>query len=291
MTGKPLPRLPAGSCDCHVHVFGDPSVYPYDPARTYTPGPATLEQLLALHARLGIERMVIVHPSPYGADNRCTVDAVRALGGAARGVAVIDEATTDRALEAMHADGVRGVRVNLETSGHHDPDVAGKLLRRAAERVAPLGWHVQTFTNLPILSALADTIAALPTTLVVDHFGRARAALGPEQPGMNELLGLVKSGKVYVKLSAAYRMSEVPGYPDAADMASAFLEAGPDRMVWGSDWPHPGAASGTKPDANGITAFRQEDDDAAMARLIGWTKTPELLRAVLVDNPARLYDF
>jgi predicted TIM-barrel fold metal-dependent hydrolase len=291
MTGKPLPRLPKGACDCHVHVFGDPSVYPYDPARTYTPGPATLDQLLALHARLGIERMVIVHPSPYGADNRCTIDAVRALGAAARGVAVIDENTTDRELEIMHTDGVRGVRVNLETSGHTDPAVAGRLLRRAAERVAPLGWHVQTFTNLPILTALANTIAQLPTTLVVDHFGRARAALGPDQPGMNELLGLVKSGKVYVKLSAAYRMSEANDYADAADMASAFLEAGPDRMVWGTDWPHPGAAAGTKPDAQGITAFRQEDDERATARLIEWTKTPELLRAVLVDNPARLYDF
>jgi predicted TIM-barrel fold metal-dependent hydrolase len=231
---------------------------------------------------------VIVHPSPYGADNSCTVDAVRQLGDRARGVAVIDDATSEQELKDMHAAGIRGVRVNLESYGESDPAVAGRHLKKAAERVAPLGWHVQTFTNLSILAALHDTILALPTTLVVDHFGRPKAALGPDQPGFVELLALLRSGKVYVKISAPYRISQQPLYPDAAPIARAMIDANPDRIVWGTDWPHPGTA---KRDPAVIEPFRPEDNGEALNRLAGWTNNRSELQKILVDNPARLYQF
>ncbi len=194
--------------------------FPYSSKRLYTPGDASIDDLLALHRALHIDRVVIVHPSPYGADNACTVDAVRKLGDRARGVAVIDDTTSARMLADMHAAGIRGVRVNLESYGESDPAVAGRQLQQAAARVAPLGWHVQTYTNLAILAALHDTILALPTTLVVDHFGRPQAARGTAQPGFDALLALLRSGKVYVKISAPYRISLEPHYPDAAPIGA-----------------------------------------------------------------------
>ena len=154
--------------------------------------------------------------------------------------------------------------------------------------MAPLGWHVQTYTNLAILAALHDTILALPTTLVVDHFGRPQAARGTTQPGFDALLALLRSGKVYVKISAPYRISQLPHYPDTAPLARAMIDANPDRIVWGTDWPHPGAA---KRDPAVIEPFRPEDDGAALNRLAGWTKNRTELQKILVDNPARLYQF
>jgi predicted TIM-barrel fold metal-dependent hydrolase len=286
-----LSSPPAGACDCHVHVFGPLSAYDFDPARTYTPGDAPLDALIELHRGLGMARSVIVQPSPYGADNSCLLDALARLGDAARGVAVIDDTTSSDALAAMHRAGVRGVRVNLETAGDHDPEVAKRKLLRAAERVAPLGWHVQTYTNLAMLSALSDVLPDLPVTLVVDHFGRAQAGLGPSQAGFDSLLSAIASGRVYVKLSAPYRISKAPDYADVAVLARALIEANPERVLWGSDWPHPGWALGGPPSATGITPFRQEDNRRALARGIAWAETPERVHKLLVDNPARLYGF
>ena len=150
--------MPRGACDCHTHVFGPVEKFPFSSKRLYTPGDASIGDLEALHRALHIDRVVVVHPSPYGADNACTVDAVRRMGNRARGVAVIDDNTSDRELADMHAAGIRGVRVNLESYGESDPAVAGRHLQQAAARVAPLGWHVQTYTNLAILAALHDTI-------------------------------------------------------------------------------------------------------------------------------------
>ncbi len=169
---------------------------------------------------LKIDRVVVVHPSPYGADNAVSLDAMRVLGKRARGVAVIDETTTDAMLRAMHDAGVRGVRVNLESAGESDPAVARRLLQWAAERVATLGWHVQTYARLSVIAALHDTIMALPTILVIDHFGRAEAALGPDQPGLEKIYAQLASGKVYVKVSGAYRISQAPDFADVgADRA------------------------------------------------------------------------
>ncbi len=184
-------EVPHGACDCHTHVFGPAEKFPFSSKRLYTPGDASIDDLESLHRALHIDRVVVVHPSPYGADNACTVDAVRKLGNRARGVAVIDDTVSARALADMHAAGIRGVRVNLESYGESNPAVAGRHLQQAAERVAPLGWHVQTYTNLGILAALHDTILALPTTLVVDHFGRPQAVHGTAQPGFELLLALL----------------------------------------------------------------------------------------------------
>ncbi len=282
----PAFEVPRNACDCHTHIFGPVEEFPYSSKRLYTPGDASIDDLKALHRALHIDRVVIVHPSPYGTDNACTVNAVRKLG--ARGVAVIEDSTSARELADMHAAGIRGVRVNLESYGESDPGVAGRQLQNAAERVTPLGWHVQTYTNLAILAALHDTILALPTTLVVDHFGRPQAARGTGQPGFDALLALLRSGRVYVKISAAYRISQQPDYADVAPIARAMIDANPDRIVWGTDWPHPGAA---KRDPAVIEPFRPEDDGAALNRLAGWTKNRTELQKILVDNPARLYQF
>jgi predicted TIM-barrel fold metal-dependent hydrolase len=285
---SPSFEVPPGACDCHTHIFGPVEKFSFSGKRLYTPGDASIGDLEALHRALHIDRVVIVHPSPYGSDNSCTVDAVRKLGNRARGVAVIDDSTSSRELADMHATGIRGVRVNLETYGESDPAVAGRQLVQAAERVAPLGWHVQTFTNLSILTALHDTILKLPTTLVVDHFGRPNAPLGIDQPGFEQLLALLRSGKIYVKISAPYRISNEPHYPDAAPIARAMIDANPDRVVWGTDWPHP---SGGRRDPAVIEPFRPEDNGEALNRLAGWTKNRNELQKILVDNPALLYQF
>lgn len=292
MHTPPCFDVPRNACDCHVHVFGPDEMFPFSPDRIYTPGPASIDELMALHRALHIERVVIVHPSPYGADNSCTLDALRVLGRRARGVAVIDETVTDALLADMHAAGVRGVRVNLESYGESDPAVAARHLQWAAERVAPLGWHVQTYAKLSILAALHDPIRALPVTLVIDHFGRPDAALGPDQSGLDKILALLRSGKVYMKISAAYRISQQPGYPDAAPIARAMIAANPDRIVWGSDWPHPGGGKGRlSRDLTTIEPFRPEDDGASLNRLADWTGSRAELEKILVDNPARLYGF
>jgi predicted TIM-barrel fold metal-dependent hydrolase len=283
--------VPPGACDCHTHVFGPGERYPYSPQRVYTPGDASIEDLLALQHALHLDRVVIVHPSPYGADNRCSLDATAKLGARARAVAVIDATTSERELREMHQAGVRGVRVNLETGGVHDPDQAGALLERAAARVAPLGWHVQTYTSLPVLAPLAGLIARLPTPVVIDHFGRAPAALGTAQPGFAALLDLVASGKAYVKLSAPHRVNADPDDAATAALARALIAANPERMLWGSDWPHPGGQRGGPAHIAQIEPFTPVDDGRALNRFARWAGSAAMIQRILVDNPARLYDF
>ncbi|WP_260986399.1 amidohydrolase family protein [Bordetella genomosp. 13] len=286
-----LPPVPDGACDCHVHVFGPAARYPFDAARTYTPGDAPLAALRALHRGLGVARTVIVQPSPYGTDNRCLLDALAELDGAGRGVAVIGAETTDAELRAMHEAGVRGVRINLETAGEHDPGTAWKRIDAAARRVAPLGWHVQTYAGLDTLAALAGRLADLPVPLVVDHFGRAQAAQGIAQPGFDALRAALRAGQIYVKLSAPYRVSRQADYADAAPIARALIDANPERVLWGTDWPHPGSAAGVALSRDGVTPFRAEDNARALARCLQWAGTAERARLLLADNPARLYGF
>jgi predicted TIM-barrel fold metal-dependent hydrolase len=279
--------LPPGSCDCHTHVFGPPAAFPFAAARSYTPGEASVEALLDLQHTLGLDRVVIVHPSPYGTDNACTLDAVARLGGRARAVAVIDPSLPRDALRALHDQGVRGVRVNLETAGIADPAVAGALLQWAADQVAPLGWHVQTYTNMHVIAALHRLMATLPVPLVIDHFGRAMATGGTTQPGFDAMLDLVRTGKAYVKLSAAHRIA--PNPDDAAPIARALIAANPARIVWGSDWPHPGGVR--TGDLTQIEPFTPTDDGAALNRLRRWANDAATLHTILVDNPATLYGF
>jgi predicted TIM-barrel fold metal-dependent hydrolase len=285
-------EIPRGACDCHVHVVGAPPRYPYAAERVYTPGVATPEELEAHQRVLGLERVVLVQASPFGADNRCMIDGMRAIGATARAVAVIDERTSGDDLRQMHAAGVRGVRVNLETYGESDPAVALLSLQSAARRVMPLGWHVQIYTNLTVIAALRDELRKLPTILVFDHFGRAAAAKGPAQAGFDALLALVSEGKAYVKISAPHRISSLPDFADAAPLARALIAANADRMLWGSDWPHTmGAPKGERRDPHVIERFRPIDDGSALNRLQGWTRDRSEFEKILVHNPARLYDY
>jgi predicted TIM-barrel fold metal-dependent hydrolase len=289
--GKPGFGVPSRACDCHVHVFGPSSRYPFAESRIYTPGDASPAELEAMLAAIGLERVVIVQPSPYGTDNTCTLDGLARFGERSRAVAVIGAATTDAELRRMHDLGVRGVRLNLETAGQRDPAAIAPLLQRAARRVAPLGWHVQTYTNLGVLSALAGMIRALPVTLVVDHFGSARAASGVGQQGFDVLLSLVGEGRAYVKLSAAHRISEHADCADAAPLARALIAANPERVLWGSDWPHCAARRQPGWTRESIEPFDPIDDGPALGRLAGWVRSEAQLRLILVDNPARLYGF
>ncbi len=283
--------VPSGACDCHVHVFGTAAAFPFTASRSYTPLPAEADELLALQQALRLSRVVIVQPSVYASDNSCTLDGMRRLGDRARGVAVIDDRTTNAALDEMHRAGIRGVRVNLETAGETDPDAARRNLAAAVERVAPRGWHVQVYTRLSVIARLSEAVAGLPVPVVFDHFGGAQAAAGVDQAGFAALVALVGAGHAYVKVSAAYRSSEkVPAYGDVAPLARTLIAANPERIVWGTDWPHPHAAPpGAALDAP--TAFYDIDDGLALNQLATWAPSAAIRRKILVDNPARLYDF
>jgi len=283
--------VPRGACDCHVHVFGTAAEFPFAAGRGYTPPPASAAELLALQRALRLSRVVIVQPSVYGSDNSCTLDGMRRLGARARGVAVIDAATSRAELDGMQRAGIRGVRVNLETAGETDPDAARRNLTAAVERVAPLGWHVQVYTRLSVITGLREEVARLPVPIVFDHFGGAQAAGGIDQPGFAALLELVGAGHAYVKVSAAYRSSErAPAYDDVAPLARALIAANPERILWGTDWPHPHAAvPGASADA--IAPFYDIDNGLALNQLRLWAPSAAVRRKILVENPARLYDF
>lgn len=290
---QPSFAVPAGATDCHVHVFGPGETFPWSPSRVYTPGDASVESLLAHQAALNLSRVVVVHPSPYGTDNACTLDALRRLGPRARGVAVIDPATiTDAELVAMQDVGIRGCRANLQTGGVSDPHACWDILRHLRDRISPLGWHVQVFTSLAIIEALHDRLMDFGVMLVVDHFGGAKSALGIGQPGFAALVSLAAKGQAYVKLSAAYRVSAQPDAADVLPLAQALIKANPDRMLWGSDWPHPGGAKREGALRDEIEPFHAVDDGAALNRLVSWAGgDATMLRRILVDNPARLYGF
>ena len=283
--------VPAGACDCHVHVFGSTAEFPFAARRGYTPPPASAAELSALLQTLRLSRVVIVQPSVYGSDNSCTLDGMRRLGPRARGVAVIDKATSHAAFDEMHRAGVRGVRVNLATAGQSDPAQARRNLAAAVARVAPLGWHVQVYTELSVIAALKDEVPRLGVPIVFDHFGGAPAAGGAGQPGFAALLALVAAGHAYVKVSAAYRSSDkAPAYDDVAPLARALIAANPERILWGTDWPHPHAAApGAALDA--IAPAYDIDDGLALNQLKLWAPDAAIRRKILVANPARLYDF
>ena len=293
MRSPPNFAVPRDACDCHVHVFGPVGRFPYAASRTYTPADASVEELAQLQSDLDLGRVVLVQPSVYGTDNSAHVDAAQRLGPKARIVAVIDDATSDGELEKLHRAGARGIRINLHTAGIDDPGQARQQLRRAASRAAELGWHVQAYAKLQVISALRDDMAALKVPLVIDHFGGADASLGVGQPGFDALLALARSGKAYVKLSAPYRSSvKRPDFADVTPLAQALIEANPDRMVWGTDWPHPGGSSRTeKIRIDEIEPFFPEDDGHTLNLLPKWAPDAALRQKILVDNPARLYGF
>src|ERR1700692_4616192 len=284
--------VPAGACDCHTHIHGDPEKFPFFAGRVYTPDLASPEEMSAQHKALRIERVVIVTPSVYGTDNSATLFGMKARGASARGVAVIDDKTPESDLDAMEKAGIRGIRLNLATGGVSDPAVGRPRFQAAVDRVKSRNWHIQLFTGLAMISAIKDLVAVSPVPVVFDHFGGAQAALGPEQPGFSDLLELVKSGKAYVKISGAYRASKLgPDYADAAPLARALIAANSDRIVWGTDWPHPNSVtpSGRKP--SDVTALFQIDDGRLLNQLPAWAPEASIRKKILVDNPTQLYGF
>jgi 2-pyrone-4,6-dicarboxylate lactonase len=268
-------RLPSGSCDAHCHVFGPSDRFPYSATRRYDPADTPKETLGRLHERLGIDRAVIVQASAHGTDNRAMLDALAWRPNEYRGVAIIDDSFDDATLLRMHEAGVRGARFNFVASlgGYPDPAVFAAVTKR----IAALGWHVVLHLKGADLLALEDTIRALPLPFVIDHMGRVDVALGLEQPAFALLIELMKDDRAWVKVSGAERMAKYP-YDAALPFAQALVVARPDRVLWGTDFPHPNLSDPVE--ENDLVAMipRVAGDSAARHRL-------------LVDNPARLYGF
>ncbi|MCK1541148.1 amidohydrolase family protein [Bradyrhizobium sp. 179] len=285
---------PAGATDCHVHVF-EPGRFPYAEPRTYTPGTASVEQLQSFRRGLEIDRLVLVQPSVYGDDNRCLLNALRELGSdVARGVAVIDPTgIADADLRTLKQGGVVGVRVNLNVKGEDRATAAIAAVSKAISRVAPVELAVQVYVDLPLVESLAETFAASPVPVILDHYAGADAARGLEQPGFAALLRLLDTGKVWIKLSAPYRASRrTTDYDEVALLARTLIAANPDRLVWASDWPHTGGGAERRERKPGeIEPFRPVDDAHLLSLLSSWTGDATALRKILVDNPARLYGF
>jgi predicted TIM-barrel fold metal-dependent hydrolase len=283
--------VPRDACDCHTHIF-DPARFPFAAARNYTPEPASIAELLAMHRVLHIDRVVLVQPSVYGADNSCLLDALKQLGASARGIAVVDGNATDADLDAMRDAGIRGFRINFEAGGPPNPDLARSYFRVVVHRAQAHDLHVQIYTRLSVIETLADRIMAAPVPVVFDHFGGAQAALGVAQPGFDTLLSLVRAGKAYVKVSGAYRAStEAPDYSDVAPLAKALIAANPERILWGSDWPHPDSSSKPGRAATDIAPLFQIDDGRLFNQLAVWAPEAAVRKKILVDNPAKLYGF
>lgn len=260
--------------------------------RVYTPPPASPEEMAALHRTLGIERVVIVTPSIYGTDNSATLFGMKARGNTARGVAVIDVKTPDSELDMMQRAGIRGIRLNLATAGIDDPAVGRQRFEAAAARMRTRGWHIQINTSPPMIAALKDLVRASPVPVVFDHFGGAQAARGLDQPGFSDLVALVNEGKAYVKISGAYRSStQAPNYTDVAPFARALIAANVERVLWGTDWPHPNPTPppGGKP--TDVTPFLEIDDVRLLNQLPSWAPDESVRRQILVTNPERLYRF
>jgi predicted TIM-barrel fold metal-dependent hydrolase len=259
-----------------MHVFGPAARYPWSPGRGYTPADALLEDYAAVQARLGLERVVVVQPSVYGTDNRCTRDAVVRLGARGRGVAVLPAEISGAELARLHADGFRGTRLNLISPGGVPLDAVDML----AEKIAAHGWHLQLFMGAEVLLAHVEKLAVLPVELVFDHFGPLDRSEGVDQPAMRALLDLLRRGRAWAKISGAYRVDHgASPWPAAAPFAALLLKEVPDRLIWGTDWPHPGLA-GLMP-----------DDGDLLDALWSWCQDEVLYQEILVENPARLYGF
>ena len=299
LAAGPVPRtpvdfdVPRGACDAHVHVIGDPAKYPMIPNRVYTPPTATADELLALQEFLGLDRVVIVTPSFYGTDNSASLDGMKQLGrDRARVVAVVDDRTPASALQGMAGSGVSGIRVNLATTGEVDPVASAKRLQGGIDIAKAHGWHLQIYADLRVIAAVGTQLSESPVPLVLDHFGGADAALGIGQPGFDMLVSLVKSGTAYVKISGAYRASKkAPDYADVVPLAKALVAANPDRIVWGTDWPHPDSAKVPGRANTDIAPFYPIDDGLLLNQLSIWVPDAAIRRKILVDNPARLYGF
>jgi len=277
---RPRTGFPAPACDCHAHILGPASRFAYSPDRVYTPPDCLLPDYRAMLAALGVERAVLVQPSVYGMDNTVMLDALREGGAAFRGVAVVDWDIADREIESLHALGVRGVRVNVVDVKEGGGVLPMERLRGLARRIASRGWHVELLAHVDGFPALDRDLAGFPADVVFGHLGYMRAGRGALEPGFRALVRLLEAGRAWVKLTGPYRISAGPmPHADVAALARELLRAAPDRVVWGSDWPHV-MVKGAMP------------NDGDLADLLaGWIPDEALRRRVLVDNPARLYGF
>lgn len=275
---KPRFKLPAGAVDAHCHVFGPGDIFPYAPERKYTPCDAPKGKLWQLRDFLGFERNVIVQATCHGTDNRAMVDAVATSGGRARGVASVSGDITDQALEQMHAAGVRGVRFNF-VRRLVDFTPRDELVR-IARRIAPLGWHIVVYFEAQDLPDLWDFFTGLPTVVVVDHMGRPDVGKPADGPEFNLFYKLMAENEnIWSKVTCPERLSKSgpPDYTDVVPFARRIVEAFPDRILWGTDWPHPNLKS------------HMPDDGKLVDFIPSIAPTPELQQKLLVDNPMRLY--
>ena len=274
---KPSFRPPPGAVDAHCHVFGPANLFPYSPERKYTPCDAPKAKLFALRDFLGFERNVIVQATCHGADNRALVDALQTAGERARGVATVGPHISEAELEALDKAGVRGVRFNfLKRLVDFTPR---EVLARVADKVRPLGWHVVIYFEAPDLEELEPFFTSLPTDVVVDHMGRPDVKLGVDHPQFQRFLNFMADNEnVWSKVSCPERLSiKGPPYDDVVPYARAIVERFPDRVLWGTDWPHPNV----KP--------LMPDDGVLVDVIPKVAVTPELQHKLLVDNPMRLY--
>lgn len=274
----PQTKLPAGACDCHLHIYGPPERYPVNPDTPFRPVPhGTLENYHALQKALGLSRAVVVQPSAYGTDNRCTLDAMKGLGNAARGVAVVDDMVSDEELERLTQLGIRGIRFFMLSGGVLGWD----LLETMAARVASFGWHVQLQMDGRFLHEREAMLRRLPVRLVIDHNGKFLAPVQLNHPGFQALCRLIDAGRCWVKTSGVYETSREgpPAYSDVALLARELIRRAPERTVWGTNWPHP-----SKPD--------DPPDDALLVDLLAtWAGSERQLHRIMVDTPAELYGF
>ena len=275
-TRRPAFRLPPGACDAHCHVFGPATRYPYAPDRAYTPPDAPVEALRRVHAILGVARAVIVQASCHGTDNTAMLEAIAGSGGAYRGVAILDAGVTDAELDRLQAGGIRGVRFNFVRHLGGAPDLA--VFDAVLERIERLGWHVVLHLDAEDILEHAGRIARLRVPFVIDHMGRVKARGGLGQAPFRALLELLRNPRAWVKVCGAERVSSA-GRPfaDAVPFAAALIEAAPERVLWGTDWPHPNIAGDMPNDGDLVDLFAQVTADAG------------LRRQVLVANPTRLY--
>ena len=263
-----------GACDSHVHVYDHR--YPISPSTVLKPPDASLVEYRPVQAALGLDRVVFVQPTTYGLDNRCQLEAAAKLGDGARAVVVVDDTTTDDELAQLTSQGGRGARFHMLPGGA----VPWEIMHTVAGRVAAHGWHIQLQLNGRELPERLEALLALPTPIVVDHVGRFMPPVAPDHPAFGALLRLLDTGRCWVKLSAPYESTQdgARDYPTVATLAHRLLERAPERMLWATNWPHPGQVDPPTP--------------PQLARLRdAWLPTEALRRQVLVDNPAEVYGF
>ncbi|MBP0463048.1 amidohydrolase family protein [Roseomonas sp. PWR1] len=273
---RPTFALPPGTCDTHVHIWGPFDRFPVAPGAPYTPPERNRDDLVALHARLGVQRAVIVQTTVYKADNRAMLDGIARSGGSWRGVALVDETFGDAEYRALHEGGVRGVRFGFVKHLGGIPDL--DLVRRTADRIAEMGWHLVLHLDAANIPEFEPLLRSFRPPVVIDHMGRVPVADGLDQPVFRILLDLMRAPNWWVKVSGSERISAAgPPFADAIPFARALMRAAPDRVLWGTDWPHPNVR--WMPDEADLVDLLPEFGDAAA------------LRRLLVDNPARLYGF